>query len=301
MDRPNFLVIGANRCGTTSLYHLLAQNPDICMSRPKETRFYTTRPGAGVQAYWRDHWPHWAGQALAGEATPSYLTLPFVAPLVATDLPQAKLLAIVRNPVDRAYSVWWMYHSRRLDDLDFPGAVQANLQRLASGPGFDGPDGFQQWRAAKGPLERREAIEARMYLDGGYYADNLQRWLRHYPRDRLKVCFLEDLQRDPRTFLADVLAFLGTTPTGRETPESHHRAVGPNVRRTHSVVRRLGLARLLRKLPLGLRRRAKVAIAGGGGPPPMDPATRAFLVEHFRPHNRRLEALTGRDLSPWDA
>ncbi len=110
--RPGFLILGSPKCGTTALARLLDAHPDVAMSTPKEPHFFDAHYERGFE-----HYATWPAHGIAGEATPSYLLVPYVAERIKADLPDAKLIAILRHPVERAFSSWWMFHARGMEPL----------------------------------------------------------------------------------------------------------------------------------------------------------------------------------------
>jgi hypothetical protein len=102
--RPNFFILGSAKCGSTTLYEHLGQHPDVFFSTPKEPIFFEAEYEKGFDYYWDTYFAAWDGQAAIGEARHRNLFLPYVAPRVHAACPDARLIVIVRNPVDRAYS-----------------------------------------------------------------------------------------------------------------------------------------------------------------------------------------------------
>ncbi len=252
---PDFVIIGAVKAGTTSLYGWLRRHPDIAPASAKEVHFFDYNYFRGTNWY-RSHFPRTADRTafaaehghpfITGEASPSYISHHWVPQRMATVLPQAKLLVAMRNPVDRAYSQYQMSCRENEETLDFAAAVAAEEQRLAP----------EHARLAADPRYNSWPIGCWSYLMRGRYAEQIERWLVHFPREQFHFLSLEELARDPQGVLDDVHAFLGVSP---------HRYADLQPMHTASYGE-------------------------------LDPATRAQLSEYFRPHNERLYALVGRDL-----
>lgn len=296
MDRPNFLILGAARSGTHTLYHSLRRHPDVLMSTPKEPFFFHSEYERGLGYYWKTYFPGWRGQSAAGEACVGNLFVPYVPSRVRESLPEAKLVAILRNPVDRAFSHWWMKRSRGLESLPFEAALEENLARLESGETFEGPDGERLWRSgfdlAKGHTRYP------VYLDFGYYALQLRRYLRLFPGSRLRVLIFDDLKRDPRGLLRELCEFLEIDPAqAPQEVRTEFPAFSTIERAVHAVARRAGLDRVI---PLRIRAPLRKPLSRLGGRPRMSDEIRRWLVEHYRVHNHELEVLIGRDLTAWD-
>ena len=106
---PNFLIIGAPKCGTTALYYALKRHPQIHLSTPKEPFFFEEEFDRGTEYYWRTYFADgWQGQPLVGEARNAHLFVPYVTRRIYETVPHARLIASLRNPVERAFSHWWM-------------------------------------------------------------------------------------------------------------------------------------------------------------------------------------------------
>jgi hypothetical protein len=205
---PDFLVVGAQRAGTTSLYQYLVAHPQVGAPYRKEVHFFDLHFARGV-GWYRAHFPLRARRAafarsgkrfLCGEASPYYLYHPAVAERVARTLPDARLLAILRNPVDRAFSHYHHERERGRETLSFEEALEREPERLA---------GETERVAAGGSSEAHRVFS---YLARGRYAEQLQPWLARFPRDRLLVLGSEAFYADPRGAMARVFAFLGLPP-----------------------------------------------------------------------------------------
>jgi hypothetical protein len=295
MDRPNLFILGAAKCGTSSLYEYLAQHPDVCMSTPKEPRFFEAEYERGPEHYWRGCWAHWAGQPVAGEARPANLFLPYVPARIHALAPEARLVVILREPGSRAFSHWWQRVQQGLETLPFLDALQKNLRRIEEGAGFDGPEGEWRWREALVPDSGTSRITT--YLDTGYYAEQLRRYLALYPAERVKVLLTGDLERGPDAVLRDLHAFLGVEPRPLADPEP--RLVAPR-QGGAKVLKALRSLRIGRALPNALKAPARRVVGKMGKPARPEPHEVRWVREHFAPRNAELAALIGRDLSHWE-
>lgn len=208
---PDFLIIGAQKAGTTALFAYLRWHPEITGPSWKEVSFFDRRYREDPRAYrasfpakprqWvvakrRGRWP------LVGEASPSYILHP-LAPQRARDLvPDARVIALLRNPVDRAYSHY--QHEVRLgrEPLSFEDALDAEDERLCG----------EVERMVAEPTYFSEAWWNYTYMARGRYAEQLERWFAVFPRDQLLVLFTEELHDDTAGTYARVLGFLGARP-----------------------------------------------------------------------------------------
>lgn len=200
---PQFLIIGTQRGGTTSLYHYLAAHPDVRRPLRKEIQYFTLHHARG-DGWYRAHFP--VSAATRGrstfEATPYYLFHPRAAARAADTLPDAKIIALLRDPVSRAFSHWQHTRMRGLEPLAFDDALDAEPERLAG----------EEARLAADPTYRSDAHRIWSYASRGEYAVQLERWLAVYRREQLLVLRSEDLYRDPAGTHARALEFLGLPP-----------------------------------------------------------------------------------------
>lgn len=184
---PDFIIIGAQKAGTSSLYYYLSQHPAIRMSALKETHYYNYHILRGRNLSWyRSFFPLKikARNTLTGEASPYYLFDPDVPARIKRDLPNIKLIALFRNPIDRAYSAYNM-NKRQARRPDFPTFEEA----IAN---FD-----------------TSSEQSRLYLYRGRYAEHIKPWLTNFSREQLLCMKSEDLFQDPKSALEAVYTFLG--------------------------------------------------------------------------------------------
>jgi hypothetical protein len=197
---PTFLVLGAQKAGTTALFLYLSEHPVVRPPIEKEIGYFSTLHGNGLSWY-RAHFPLQArfGRTFStGEATPYYLFHPLAPSRVAAELPDAKLIVLLRNPVDRAYS----HHQHRLrlgiEHLEFADALEAEADRLA---------GERQRMLDVDGYESREFNEF-SYKARGRYAEQLSEWLRYFPREQLLVLISEEFFAAPADHFRRVLEFI---------------------------------------------------------------------------------------------
>lgn len=297
---PNFFVLGAAKCGTTSLYHYLNQHPDVFFSTPKEPVFFEAQYERGLDFYRSHYYAGHRGERAIGEARTYHLYLPFVPQRLHESFPEAKLIALLRDPVDRAYSHWWHRFTRRLETRSFEDAIAHNEALLADGPRFVGEEGARAW-AREVNLETTAARHP-TYLDLGYYALQLERYRALFPHEQLRVLFFEDLSADPEACVRGLWQWLGVDPAPGLTDESAQNVANdvlesPLWRPLARASRALSLQTLL---PRGLKTRLRERFQGTPAVrPALAPETRERLRAHFEPHNRALAALLERDLSAW--
>lgn len=204
---PDFLIIGGMRCGTSSLYKWLGAHPSVAPSLRKETRYLSTGYWKG-EAWYRSQFPTRLRTRLhsvvrpAGlqvfEASPDYLFYPGVPERAVRLLPQAKLIVLLRDPVDRAVSHYIHNVAARHERLPFLQALLSEKERTARPPW--GRSGHQY------PLLRYS------YVARGIYVDQLMAWERCYPRGRMLILRSEDLFARPTDIYREILEFLDLPP-----------------------------------------------------------------------------------------
>jgi len=195
---PGFLIVGAQKAGTTSLLDLLCQHPGVGAPVRKEVHFFDHEFDRGPDWY-RAHFPRARAATVSGEATPYYLFHPLAPRRAAELVPDAHLIVLLRDPIDRAFSQH--NHERVLgfEQLDFEAALAAEAARL----------GGEEERLIAEPGYRSFAHQHHSYLERGRYAGQLERWLECYPRERVLVLSAEDLFADPVSTAAEAQVFLG--------------------------------------------------------------------------------------------
>jgi len=197
---PDFLIVGAKKCGTTALYSYLTQHPEIAPALKKEIYFFNAYFGRG-KLWYRSHFPTRSakGSTLTGEATPDYLFHPHCAERIKATVPQVKLIAILRNPVDRAYSFYNHNLRAGLETLSFEDAISKEEERL---------EGETAKVDAEGDYFSFDFMH-HSYLRRGIYVDQLKQWEQHFPKSQLCVVRTEGLYEEPEETLRDSFDFLG--------------------------------------------------------------------------------------------
>ncbi len=197
---PSFLIIGAQRCGTTSLYRYLTAHPEAAPAVGKELQYFSLHHGRG-EGWYRAHFPRAADAAgrHAFEASPYYLYHPLVPARAAGLLPEARIVVLLRDPVRRAFSHYQHSVALGQERLSFDEALDAEPARLAG----------EEDCLRREPGRQSLAHRSWSYQDRGVYAPQLERWLEHYPRGQVKVVLSEDLFGDTDRVYGDIQRFLG--------------------------------------------------------------------------------------------
>jgi Sulfotransferase domain len=200
---PDFLILGAQKAGTTALYAYLRRHPRITGPSWKEVSFFDRHYPRG-EAWYRGNFPNVlrARGDLVGEASPSYLFHPLAPGRVTRLVPEAKLIALVRNPVDRALSHYNHEVALGREPLSFEDALAAEEERT----------GGEEERLVAEPAYFSHAWWNYTYKARGRYAEQLERWLEVVSRDQLLVLPSDELLEEPEHAHARVLEFLGAEP-----------------------------------------------------------------------------------------
>ena len=297
---PNFFIIGAAKAGTTALYDMLAQHPEIFMSPVKEPRFFATVgepplfPGPAGDflrrvTVWRPHeyavlFAGITNQRAIGEASAIYMRLPLAAQRIRQTLPQSRLIAILRQPAERAYSNYTFMRQHNIEpEASFEVALSQEEARAQAGwyPGI-------------------------YYKKNGYYHAQLAVYYSLFPPEQIKVVLNEDLRNAPQAVLRDLFQFLDVdenfTP---EIQRSNVTLLPKNGRLHHLSTHPARIRERIPFFPAPVHRVIVSALRSIDAkfnlvpPPPLDPETRARLTEEYREDILKLQDLIGRDLSHW--
>jgi hypothetical protein len=209
---PEFLVIGAKRGGTTSMYNYLLRHPGVLPMFPAAQKIkgvhHFTGSGHGV-AWYRSHFATSATRRLTerrlghrvvtGEGSPYYLFHPRAAQRASAVLPDARILLLLRDPVDRAYSHWKERVRHGAETLSFSEAIEREPERLAG----------EHERLLADDRYTSFAHEHHSYVAQGLYLEPLREWFRHYPRGQFLILRSEDFYADPQHAYDRALSFLG--------------------------------------------------------------------------------------------
>ncbi len=292
MRKPDFFIVGAGKAGTTSLYRYARQHPYIFLPKCKEPRFFVdddffsgvppalSRHVRSLDEYLALFAPA-PEHVVAGDASPNYLSSPTAAARIHEFRPDALIVAILRDPADRAYSHYCNHRRAGIEALSFEAAIAAETQR---------PPRFH-------------------YVEEGLYASHLLRYLDLFGEDSVAVFFTEDLRHDPAALCRRLFSFLHVDTSAHIDVSTIHNQA--------SVPRWLGLTLFYRSIVSGdslshrIARRVAESSVGRAARwtarrsmrtrriPPMLEETRQQLVNRYRKDVRELERLTRRDLSHW--
>jgi hypothetical protein len=212
---PDFLIIGTKRGGTTSLWRYLTQHPLVPRLFPawntKTSHYFEANFGRG-ESWYRSHFPtqrqraalerRHGGPSKVGEAAPLYMFHPLAAARVAALIPDVRIIVLLRDPVERAYSHWKERRGEGVEPLDFASALEAEPSRTAG----------ERERLIADPTYVSEAYDWYSYRARGAYVDHLEPWLSRFDRSRLLFLASETFYREPAASYARVLDFVGLPP-----------------------------------------------------------------------------------------
>lgn len=266
---PNFLIIGAPKAGTTALAAYLAVHPQVFVAPEKEVHYFDTQYGRGTDWY-RGRFAGVRGEAAVGEASPTYMYNDVALERIAASLPGVKLIAVLRNPVDRAYSHYWWMHAL-FEQRSFEEVVRGGM---AGTPGI------------------------RPYVRAGRYLERLQRVRQICHGFPLHVTILEELRSAPEPTYAEVCRFLGVDDAN--VPEDVGEIHNPAYRLRVPWLRRLMFRfRARKRLPSRLVDRIDQWNRVPFDYPPMDPMLRSELERYYEGPNAELARWLGRDEPLW--
>lgn len=310
---PNFFLAGAPKAGSTSLYRYLDQHPQIYMSPIKEPHYLadevrfenfnetkqefvrqrleamrryldgplTEKFSGGHIADWNDYlklFSRVTTETAVGEASICYLWSPSAPGNMRRLFPDARIVFVLRDPADRAFSQFVHMLSFASRPVSFQDHVDASL-------------------ASNSPL----ISELHPFLEFGFYHEQLLRYFALFPREQIYIGFYEDFQRNPVAFIQDIFHFLGVDPAFQpDLAERHMQAAVPQSYLLNASLRRLGLWELARSvIPPSLGRRLKRLVYRQRSSLVLSRADRERLIGIYRQDVQKLSRLLDRDLSPW--
>jgi hypothetical protein len=305
MRLPNFLIIGAPKCGTTSLYAYLKQHPQVFMSTPKEPTFFGNEGTDGVfngphdedRAYhsrvitnfanYAALFDHATSQKAIGEASIYSLYLPKAPMQIQKYVPKATMFAVLRNPADRAYSAYLHVVRQAREPYSFARALQEEPKRIR-----------QNWN----PLWHCKSM--------GFYYQQVKRYFDTFGREQVHVYLYEDFQKEPLSVIRRVFEILGVdsafVPDMSKRYKQSYVPANPTMEKIlYKATVQVDISK--KYLPRMLRWRTqklknfidRVASPNRMSPSPIPEDVRSALLEEYRDDILRLGDLLHRDLSHW--
>jgi Sulfotransferase family len=310
---PNFFIVGAPKAGTTSLYHYLDQHPDVFMSPIKETNYFSAeirlenidtnwqewaqREDKSLQQYLRgpmqekrfggivSNWPDYLkvfqnvnGEKAIGEASVCYLWSKTAAQNIASTLPHAKIIMVLRDPVERAFSQYKQAVASGLEERPFRDLVDKNLNRNS--------DKFDLLNP---------------FLEFGSYHEQVKRYMELFPKENLRIYLYEEFRQAPAETLSGIFRFLEVDPQfAPDTSERHLRSqVARHIWPTYKLKKYGIWSPLKNAIPRPLRPAIRRWMFSSRQSLELDPADRVYLRNYYRQDTVRLSTLIKRDLDGW--
>jgi hypothetical protein len=281
----DFVGIGASKCGTTWLGHMLEAHPELCLSEPKEVHYFNDlltfrsvlKPnfGRGIEWY-RKFFNHCNDAAKKGEITPRYSTDPIAAKRIREHNPEIKIFYCLRHPVDR---IWSHYQFT----THFVGKEDRPIMQAL-----------------------REEPE---YLNMTRYHRNLSFYKEQFDDDQIFIIWFEDIYRQPAALLREIFTFLGVDPDFQPPDmdkKSNAARVSKSVwlqrlfRRLNYIFPKLGLTGIVKRLKrAGLNKFVTNLNTKPLEKQPIPEEARKYILEHLTEDIRQLEKLLNKDLSHW--
>jgi hypothetical protein len=313
MREPNFFLVGAPKAGSTSLYYHLRQHPDIFMSPMKEPSYFcfefrpenhapAFRPRAldavhrtqeylrgpmnevssgGIVCDWHDYLRLFAAAGVEraiGEASVCYMVSHAAAAAIAARYPRAKILMVLRSPADRAFSQYLQILAEGHVTGSFQQYVRACLRHSGEGFGIHEP-----------------------FLEMGFYAAQVQRYLDHFPRNHIGIWIYEEHLAQPRELLRQIFRFLEVDENCQaDTTTRYHQPRIPKMAASSRALHWARMTTFSRKvLPGPVRRAVRDVFYRSPGAVTMSAADRNLMHEFYAGDVHKLETILNRDLSGW--
>ncbi|PPS44229.1 sulfotransferase domain-containing protein [Chroococcidiopsis sp. TS-821] len=301
MVMPNFLVIGAAKAGTTALYSYLNQHPQVFMSPEKEPHFFAFEGEkvnfngtAGAKEWlnrtaitdiniYQQQFREVSKEIAIGEASALYLYIPKAAIRIQYHIPKVKLIIILRNPVERAYSAFIFQKRDGLEpDFDFAQALKAEKSRIEN-----------NW------------VPIYYYQDMGFYYHQIKRYFDLFPQEQIRVYLYDDFTANPTQILQDAFRFLNVDDTFIPNTSTRHNVSGiPKSKALHEFLRAENhpVKTVLKPLiPKKIRRDVMLKLHNNNleKAPPLAREIRQQLTDMYREDILKLQDLLQRDLSSW--
>ncbi len=293
--QPNFLVVGAAKCGTTSLHYWLGQHPEIFVSKQKGLHHFAAdwlaknSGGPGDKRHLKDMavtWEQYLGHfreatshRAIGDFSPSYFSWWPSREAIRARLGKPRIVLSLRDPVQKAFSQYTHLIRDGRESLSFWDALQAEPERKAKGYGA-------LW----------------LYSESACYAESTERFLEYFGPEDMRVYLFEEMIRDPQAALQGIFRFLGVDPDFRiASSEPRHKSGAPRSRLLAAAVNSPTLRKIARKLLPGgfvAKLGTRATELNTGAKPVLDERSRQFLLDKTRQDRARLKSLLGRSL-PW--
>ncbi len=211
---PNFIIVGTVRSGTTSLYYNICEHPSVISAAYDEIGFFDSNYHLGINWY-RSMFPtekemsevkNKTGFSLTGEDTPFYFWKEEAIKRIFDTIPNIKIIAIFRNPIDRAYSNYNLGLRAKSEELEFEDAIDEEIK-------------FLRKHTFRESIDRR-----RSYISKGMYEKQMELWFNIFPRKQIHILSTEDMQKYPKDTLQKIFKFLELKEYNIKNPQKQKQA-----------------------------------------------------------------------------
>ena len=313
LSLPSFFIVGAPKTGTTSLHHYLDQHSQIYMSPVKEPCYFASEvrlehfgrefepaarkssqrlheylegpmvggdPG-GIVSNWEDYlklFKNVGTEKAIGEASVCYLWSPTAAVNIRSRIPDAKILMILRDPAERAFSQYLQYAANGLVRCSFREQIECSARNT-----------------------RHEFNPLYPFLEYGQYYEQVKAYLALFPRANVRIYLYEEAWNDPAGFLKSIFEYLGVDPEFRaDVSRRSLQGRAPRTLTGQYLLRKAGLTpRLKTLLPKIVRKGIRRSLFKTNDPPRIDASDRKYLSDYYRDDVEKLSSLLDRDLGGW--
>ena len=278
---PNFFIVGAPRAGTTSLHEYLKNCQGVFMSPIKETYFFSpnvnmelilSKPVKNQKDYLKLFHGVKNEQAI-GESTPSYLWDPYSATLIHDKIPDARIIIILRNPIDRAFSHYLWLVSLGKENLSFSDAIKKSL---SAKPDFSG-----------------------RIIEAGMYSNQIKKYLDIFDKEQIKILIFEEFSNDPKKTVEDILNFLNVNSDPPDEFKAFNTYVEPRGKFAKGVLQNKFLQKIGTNLPRTLASQATKILDKDATKPKIRDSDLHLLKEIYSDDVQNLEKILNRKL-PWN-
>ncbi|GAB64079.1 MAG: sulfotransferase [Candidatus Jettenia sp.] len=295
MRLPNFIIIGAPKSGTTSLFYYLKQHSDIYLPVRKELHYFSYEclekningPGDKVtlsslcatKKEYKSHYEAVKNERMIGDVSPSYLYFSNISEKIFSELGQIKIVTILRNPVEKAYSQYMHLVRDNHEILSFYDALMAERERMELG-------WSDIWR----------------YAESSLYTERVKKYISVFGRDNIKILLFEDLVDDPEKVMRELFEFLRVdTNFCCDTSKVYNKTGKPKSSLISNYFSKPNFLKTIAKKIIPEKIRIPIRLTmmniNTGKKPLMDSMSKKYLVEYFRNDVIQLEKLTGRQLN----
>jgi len=292
INKINFLIVGAARSGSTTLYDYLKIHPDIYLPDLKEPHFFSgVSPMINTKEEYIGIFNNYQGESAVGEASTSYLFVPSTAKNIFDNLGKIKIIIILRNPVDRAYSTWLQSHDHRdIENLSFEDALKMEESR------YQNRHELYFWPSV-------------MYFRAGLYFEQVNRYINTFGKENIYVLIFEEFIKNPIFYCKRIYSFLNVNDSYTPPIMIKNKYSKPRIQFLYDFISpppKLFLS-LYKKFPNKIRQYIYLLVSkihkanrnDAVKKQPLSTDTRKELQNKYYENIKKLEELLERDLSIW--